>query len=279
MHAREPAPGAVSGAPQRPQPSDPEPRLVRTSVGEVAVAEEGTAGGRPLLCIHGVPGSSRDFRYLGPLLARSFRVLRLEMPGFGRSPRGRDASVEGWSRVALAVADALGLGRVVLLSHSFGSVAALRAAAHAPARVRGLVLLAPLGPRVHRGFGVPPVVFRFYAGMLSWPPSRGWAWAAGQRAYAARKSQAPADWQELRHHLRVISTVDFAKVGALARATPAPALVFHAADDRLIEIEIARELAAMLPRADLRELADGGHHIQKTRAVEIAADVESRFAS
>ncbi len=260
-----------------PEPTDPVPRLVRTVRGPVGVAEEGPPGGCPIICVHGIPGSSRDYRYLGPLLARRYRVLRLDMPGFGIAPRDAVLSVEGWSEVPLAVADALGLRRFLLASHSFGAASVIRLASRRPDRVLGAALLAPLGPRRHRGFGIPPAVFSLYAALLTAPPTRAWAWNKGRTQYERLRFPVPEDWRGLRHHLRVISTVDFARVGREARRIEVPTVIVHARDDPLIEVEIVRELAGLIPYSDLREFDEGGHHVQKTRATEAAAALDEHF--
>ena len=108
------------GADPSPRVTDPQPRLVQTSVGGIALTDEGPHGASAILCVHGVPGSSRDWRYLAPLLAPTLRVVRLEMPGFGASPPGADDTIDGWARVTTAVADSLGLERFVLMGHSYG---------------------------------------------------------------------------------------------------------------------------------------------------------------
>src|SRR5512140_2568419 len=113
LGARE-APGEADSP---PGPSDPPGRLVETAAGAVAISGEGPSDGLPILCVHGVPGSRRDFRYLAPLLAVRFRVLRVDMPGFGESPAGPDADLAAWAEVLLALPAALGLERFALLAH------------------------------------------------------------------------------------------------------------------------------------------------------------------
>src|SRR5690606_22284150 len=112
--------------------------------------ETGPADGPCVVMIHGLPGSHRDFRWLAPPLeAAGFRVIRLDMPGFG----GTDPRSARLSRLAehvLARLDQLALDRTILLGHSFGGPQALLAASRDPARVRGLALLASVGLRPHR---------------------------------------------------------------------------------------------------------------------------------
>jgi len=261
---------------QRPPTSDPKPRLVTTAVGPIALTEEGPGNGPALLCVHGIPGSSRDFRYLVPHLSDVFRVIRLEMPGFGSSPPGA-CSLAGWAAIPGAVAEALGLDGIVVLGHSFGGGAALLAARSSPQQVRGLALLASIGHRLHRGMGAPPSRYRRMAVALRLPLLRSVLLGHARRRYRRMRLPGPESLDELLLHLRLVSSVDFAALGTAFRTVRCPVLCAFCADDRLVELEIQRETAALLPDAEVLEFADGGHHLQKSRVSEIAPALIRRF--
>jgi pimeloyl-ACP methyl ester carboxylesterase len=258
-----------------PTPSDPAGRLVETAAGTVAISEEGPGDGLPILCVHGIPGSRRDFRYLAPLLADRFRVLRVEMPGFGESPAGPDAHLAAWAKVLLAVPAALGLERFALLGHSFGGGALLLAGAQAGDRLAGLVLLASMGARRHRSVALPPAAYAALMRLMELPLARPVIVALGRSFYRRIGLAPPETWQELYRHTSLIASVRFSELADGARRTTAPALVAHCLDDRLVEAAIARELAALLPLGRLVEYESGGHHLQKTRAHDLAADITS----
>ncbi len=262
-------------------PTDPDTTLIETAEGTIAVAEEGPRDAAAVLCVHGIPGSSRDFRYLAPLLARRMRVVRAEMPGFGASPRGAVASVAGWGRVLLAVAEAMSLDRVVLLGHSFGGGAVVQAARSGGRRVAGVVGLAPMGARRHSAFAMPAVAYRWIALAVRVPPLRGVVLPIMRRGYETVGVQPPpaGEWRTAARHLDLLGSVSFAAQARAAAGISAPALLFQAADDRIVQPAITRDLAARLRDARLVEFPDGGHHLVKTRPVEIAAEILGRFAS
>jgi pimeloyl-ACP methyl ester carboxylesterase len=256
-----------------PTTSDPEPRLVATAVGSLSITEEGEQGGPTVICVHGIPGSARDFRYLAPLLARRWRVVRVEMPGFGASPRSEVDSLEGWATVPLAVADALKVDRPALLAHSFGGGAAILAAGSSH-RVSGLALLASMGARRHRAFTRPRILWRLLTLVAAIPVVGELPTLLARRGYSERGLPPPATRRDLHLQLRLVTSVDFSAIGRAAAAVSARCLVAFCEDDRLVEPAIPRELADLLPDARLLGFPDGGHHLQKHRAAEIAAAVD-----
>src|SRR5215469_17223662 len=84
--------------------------------------------GAPLLIVHGGPGASHDYflPYLLPL-ARSNRLIFIDERGSGRSEKLEDAglyTVENMVEDVENVRQALGLGKISLLGHSYGGVVA-----------------------------------------------------------------------------------------------------------------------------------------------------------
>ena len=84
--------------------------------------------GTPLLVLHGGPGVSHDYflPYLLPLATRH-RLIFIDERGCGRSGRLRDPkgyTLEHMTEDVEAVRQALNLGRMALLGHSFGGILA-----------------------------------------------------------------------------------------------------------------------------------------------------------
>ncbi len=147
---------------------------VTTSLGEVAVAETGE--GPVLVMLHGGgPGASGVANYHQnlPALARRFRVVLPDQPGFGGSYRPAEADLDERSITQITVdalfqaLDELGVERFHLLGNSLGGAAALAMAQTQPDRVAGLVLMAPGGGWLP--FGPTPTegqkaMFRYFNG-------------------------------------------------------------------------------------------------------------------
>src|SRR5713226_5793968 len=84
--------------------------------------------GAPLMIVHGGPGASHDYLlpHLLPL-ARTNKLIFIDERGSGRSEKLEDASqytVENMVEDVENVRQALGLGKISLLGHSYGGVLA-----------------------------------------------------------------------------------------------------------------------------------------------------------
>jgi 3-oxoadipate enol-lactonase len=105
----------------------------------------GTDGiGGPVLCIHGLGGSSNTWTALMPALQRH-KVIRFDLPGSGRSA-GIDGelSIDRFVKACLRVMDACQVARAQVLAHSMGTIVATHLAATQSARVASLALFGPL---------------------------------------------------------------------------------------------------------------------------------------
>jgi pimeloyl-ACP methyl ester carboxylesterase len=104
-------------------------------------------GGPTLLLLPAWPIiHARFWKAQVPYLARHFRVITYDGPGNGRSDRPLLPTPYGYEaegRSALAVLDATGTERAMLVSLSMGAQWALWATAHHPGRVLGNVFIGP----------------------------------------------------------------------------------------------------------------------------------------
>ena len=198
-------------------------------------------------------------------LAAGRTVVRYDRVGTGMSDRDRPRQTftpEFEAATLCAVLDELRLERVTLMGVSCGGCTAVSFAARWPERVDRLVLYGSyadghaLGPpearrgmvdlvRSHWGLGS-----RLLADMFgpSWSPEDRAAFTASQRACA--DAQVAASLLELIYETDVRD--DLPRVRA-------PALVVHREHDRAMRLRGAREVAALLPRADLVTLPGDAH--------------------
>jgi pimeloyl-ACP methyl ester carboxylesterase len=127
----------------------PVPRSLRVPVNETELhlLEWGAADSPPVLLVHGMRGHARWFSTVGPALGSRYRALALDLRGHGESAHTPPYGHAVYASDVVALADALELGRFVLLGHSMGGGVAVRAAARLGARLAALVIVdSALGP-------------------------------------------------------------------------------------------------------------------------------------
>ena len=106
--------------------------------------------GEQVLLVHGLAGSALNWMAVGPGLAKSHRVLALDLAGFGQTPLfGRLATVGANAALVHQFITQVMAEPVVLIGNSMGGhIGILEAAAH-PESVRSLVLVDPAIPGNH----------------------------------------------------------------------------------------------------------------------------------
>ena len=219
--------------------------------------------GPPLMHIHSAGGLRINRAH--ELLAGSYRVIALEVPGYAAgAPNQRSTSIMELGATLMRVAHAIGLERFNLWGTSFGGAVAFWTACAEPESIEALVLEGP-------GL-IPPV---------EWPPINT-PEELHQYTYAhpERLPMAPPLDPELRNQRRAL----------LARLEPfsgedlerrmaeldVPTLVIFGTGDRLTPPELGRVYAERMPRCQLVLLYDAGHDSAGERP-EAFADLVADF--
>lgn len=118
-------------------------RTVVTRSARLSTMEAGT--GYPVVAIHGLGGTKGSFMPTVAALSDRFRVVAVDLPGFGDSDKPIGASYDPrfFADHMIDLLDALELDRVHVIGNSLGGRVALEIALRAPERVGRLALLAP----------------------------------------------------------------------------------------------------------------------------------------
>ena len=264
----------------------------------------GPEDGQVVVAVHGLGGSHANWHDLGPLLARSHRVLAVDLAGHGRTPRaGRSASVR-------ANCELLGrflreeVGRpVVLLGNSMGAAISVLHAAEHPEDVTGLALIGPALPRMRTDvpgrslakqvalYAVPGLAERALARRRARLGAEAFVQATleltcadvsrvspGMRAAAvqlcaerANGPDAEAAFLEAARSLGLLVTRAATYRSLLASLT-APGIVLQGALDRLVPASGIRQLAALQPGWGVH-LLDGVGHVPQIEDPRLTADL------
>ena len=233
--------------------------------------------GRPLLLLHGLVGSARNWRRNIGFLAQSSTVFALDLFNMGQSDRipGLDAGLEATADRLAAYMDALGLAEADIAAHSHGGAVAMMLAARHPNRVGRLILFAPANPYCNLGENL----IRFYqtplgiwlARQIPWMPKKLKAVALG-RMYGDPSRVTTDSLDGYIEGLTIPGTVDHVlsivrrwsadmKIlrSALSGLVAKPTLLVWGDRDRAVSLDSARVLQHKLPESRLLVLPGVGH--------------------
>src|SRR4030042_2445540 len=105
----------------------------------IKVVDEGT--GIPVVLLHGYLESSETWQSFSDNLKKSFRIIRIDLPGHGKSGMLHEIhTMEMMAETIRFVLDALFIDKCVLIGHSMGGYVTLAFAEHYPERLLGFSL-------------------------------------------------------------------------------------------------------------------------------------------
>ena len=117
--------------------------------------------GTPLVLIHGFTSSTYSWKDVFEPLSRSFRVIAVDLKGFGFSgkPDG-DYTRRAQAQLVVLLLDSLKIEKAWLVGNSMGGEVALNVALANPQRVAGLILIDSAGVAVPGGGSLAPAYVR-----------------------------------------------------------------------------------------------------------------------
>jgi len=125
----------------------PQSKFVTWRGGEIHYVEEGS--GIPLVMIHGFSGSHRNFGKIAETLKSDFRVIRLDLPGFGLSDfpalKEGETSLHVYRDYINFIINELQLDSFYLMGNSMGGMVSWTTAHDHPVKVKKLILCASAG--------------------------------------------------------------------------------------------------------------------------------------
>jgi pimeloyl-ACP methyl ester carboxylesterase len=111
----------------------------------ISYIDEGK-GEYTLILIHGLASNAGFWRYNIPELSKHFRVVAIDLPGYGKSQKGNYSySLSFYAETIKNLIDELNLKNVVLAGHSMGGQISIIFALKYPDKLSKLILAAPAG--------------------------------------------------------------------------------------------------------------------------------------
>lgn len=224
----------------------------------------GTTGPTVVL-LHGWGRSLQALRPLGELLAKDFKVVLIDLPGFGRSPLPPGASNDGggwgteeYAERVKAFLDQSGISQCTLLGHSFGGRISVQLASRYPSLVSSLVLVGSHGLKRQRPFS-QEIRVRWIKLLVSIAKSVDGV--TGSRFFAhylapkfgSRDYKAAGDLRKT-----LVKTVN-EDLSAQAATIKTPTLLLWGADDQETPVDLARSFNSLIEGSELHIFPNKGH--------------------
>jgi 3-oxoadipate enol-lactonase len=214
-----------------------------------------------VVMVHGNSESSRAWTCWVPHLARKYRVVRPDLPGFGESP---EPSGYGWSAGELAadiglLLDALNISTCHLIGAKYGGSACIRLAIDQPHRLSSLCLFG--SPVRGNGSG--------NAGMIRARGVRQWAAHTMRSRLGSAASEAQVEWWTNKLMGKTparsaygasASRIDMELEDELPRIT-APTLIVTTQESGLQSVEAVERYARRIPNSRVIVLPGDSYHI------------------
>lgn len=263
--------------------------MPRALNGSAALHWQEQGEGEPLLLIMGLGGSSQAWYRLLPHLDGRLRVVSFDNRGTGQSSRvcGR-LTLGDMVADALAVMDDAGLDDAHVLGVSMGGMIAQRIALDHPGRVRSLILGCTT-PQA--GAGIPPWRLISAAAVRGLAPGLATSLLV-PALYAERtRREAPERIEqdlELRRRdatppqtilaqMLAVATHDTrARLGELEGL---PVTVIHGDEDALVPVQRGRQLAKLIPGAQLAEIPGTGHLLLTDAEAAVLAAIDTHLTA
>lgn len=258
----------------------------------VAYRDEGT--GEVLLLIHGIGGSSNNWRALIPTLSKNYRVVAPDLLGHGQSdkPRG-DYSLGAFAVWLRDFLDALGVSRVTVVGHSLGGGIAMQFTHQHREYCERLILISSggLGAEVTRTLRLISMpgsefVLKFVASKPAIKTRKAFAALKSTDQHASRFSEHweahaalanPENRQALLRTLRAVVDRRGQFVCALNRLhfnADVPVLIMTGDQDRVIPVEHAYAAHEAMPHSRLHIIAGAAHHPQAEQTETVASLID-----
>jgi pimeloyl-ACP methyl ester carboxylesterase len=254
-----------------------------------------------VVMIHGASSNLEIMRQpLGGRLAEKHRVILIDRPGHGWSTRARldDSTPVIQGRMIDEALEKLGVGRVILVVHSWSGALGARMALDYPRRVAGLVMLAPVAYPWPGGVGwynklvTTPVIGPLLAYTITLPLGF-FLTESGSRGVFLPQIM-PQDFVSntatplvLRPREFLANARDLVTLkAAVAEQAPryanigAPMVVITGDVDKTVSTNIhSRPLTAVVPNARLIVLPGVGHMVQNAAADLVISEIEAMIGT
>lgn len=254
---------------------------------------EETGKGSPVLLIHGFGASTFTWRHIAPELAKTHRVIAVDLKGFGQSDKPFDSRYSVFDQAALLaqLIEDKDLHNLTLVGHSFGGGIALLLALEANERLKGrlarLVLLDSIAypqnipvffrlldvPLVsHLGVSMVPASFQTRVALRIAYFDDSKIDQDEVDTYAAPLKTA-AGKHAIIYSARQIVPDGLAEISERYKTIELPTLILWCDHDRIVPLDVGLKLRRTMPNSKLRIVSECGHMPQEEQPEAVLSQI------
>jgi pimeloyl-ACP methyl ester carboxylesterase len=234
--------------------------------------------GPPLIILHGLFGSGRNWTSIAKKLAENWRVLTVDLRNHGASPWDDAMNYDLMAQDVLALIEAEKLEKPVLLGHSMGGKTAMVAALADPNAI-GALIVADIAP-VSYGRSHDPYIGAMRSIDLTKVERRGDADAAlrdavpeaGLRGFLLHNlvlGDDGAHWrlnlEAIDHNLPALTDFPLPRAGSVYSG---PSIFVAGANSDYIQPDHHATIRQLFPKASVLLIADAGHWLHAEKPAE-----------
>jgi pimeloyl-ACP methyl ester carboxylesterase len=233
--------------------------------------------GKLVVLLHGWGDSAKGLSSLSQALSKKFRVLSIDLPGFGNSQAPKTVwRLDNYATFLQHSIEKLGMPEpYALIGHSNGGAIAIRAIGLGLVSPKKLILLASAGVRSGRTSRKVALTAVAKAGKLTtaWMPAQ-YRKALRGKLYAVAGSDMLL-LPELEATFQKVVSQDVQEDAAHIRL---PALLIFAENDMAVPIENGKKLHKLIKGSRLEVLPGAGHFVHLDQPAEVTYLIEGFLA-
>lgn len=243
---------------------------MKVIVQNIATEYSDEGDGEALLFLPGWMNAISNSDELASRLISKYRVVRLDLPGFGGGTEAPPADwhVLDYALFVKAFTEKVGLTSYVLAGHSFGGRVAIKGIAEGILKPSRLILIASAGVARHRTLRnrIFMVLAKIGKVLIYIPPLFLWRKQLRRKLYGKLKSDYLAAGPLSQVYLNTIRE----DLTEAARKISIPALLILGSDDDMVPLSDGKLFAELIKGSRLEVFPGVGHFPHRDRAQEVA---------
>jgi pimeloyl-ACP methyl ester carboxylesterase len=233
--------------------------------------DEGT--GKVVLFLHGWQDNLHTFDSLVSLLPPTLRIIRLDLPGFGKSEVPKETwDLNNYVQFVSNFIRKLNIQVYTLVGHSFGGRIAIKGEATKNLQAQKIILICSAGIAKNRTFRNSLLkTLTKIGGLITYiPPLIFWREALRKKMYGFIGSDYLNTGKLKETFLKIISE----DLSMTAKNVTIPALLIWGVNDTETPLADGKKLSQLISGSKLKVISGAGHFVHKEKSQEVSKLVQ-----